>query len=370
MSVFTTKEPDVRTFVARRRARLIDRLHARGLDGALITDPRDIMYFTGAMPAAPAPACLFMGPNGHTILVCGDGDAAHHVDELHSYAWHSGGTISAEMMPLLVTKAHNVINVESNRLGIQRDSAAAVLLATLQPASWMPVDAEIIDLERTKDALDLAGMVGAIRANLAAYHAVSAAIAPGVSELEVFASGWRGATMHCGHKVLHDGDYSCGAINGPARDRPIERGELYIVDAWTMRAGYWSDLSRVFPVGDHPSSLQQELITHATQVHERMLPLLRPGARCAEIWSRMDAILREHPALRDSGLTHHGGHGVGIRIHEPPDINPEVSDTLRAGDVISLEPGAYTPAARAGARIENTYLITERGAERLSNDPE
>jgi Xaa-Pro aminopeptidase len=348
---------------------LIERLAMRGLDGALITDARDIMYFTGAALGASAPGCLLVRRDGSSVLVCGESETAHQVDALHAYSWHTGGTVHLDLWSRLSERAGSVLNVGRERLGMQRESALAQVLAGLANVTWSTIDAEIIDIERTKDELALAGVRGAVQANLGAYEAVGEAITPGVRELDVFAAGWCGATRCARGRVVHDGDYRSGEIGGPARDRRIEAGELYIVDAWTNRAGYWSDLSRVFPVSGSTTEHQRELLEHVASIHERVRPLLRPGTTGDELWRSMDAMLREHPALATSGLVHHGGHGIGVRIHEPPDINPGVTDTLRVGDVICLEPGAYTKAARAGGRIEEMYLITEHGAECLSCGP-
>jgi Xaa-Pro aminopeptidase len=65
-------------------------------------------------------------------------------------------------------------------------------------------------------------------------------------------------------------------------------------------------------------------------------------------------------------VIHHSGHAIGLRIHEEPDVNRDRGGVLEPGDVICLEPGAYVPEARHAVRIENTYLITNSGAEILS----
>lgn len=357
---------NVRAFADSRRARLVDVLNDLALDGVLMTDAREIMHFTGAAPVSPGPSCLLVRSNGETTLITGAGDSLHHVDTIRQYAWHAGGTIFASLLPALVAEAQTSLGIGRARLGMQCESAPAGLLSAFDHASWVPLDAELIELQRNKDAIALSGISRAIAANLAAYSAVQQAIRPGVTELEVFAAGWKGATLNAGHKLLHDGDYRCGAINGPARDRQIEPGELYIVDAWTQCDGYWSDLSHTFPVSPTPTLLQQELLAHVASVHERIRHLLVAGTRGDDLWRAIDAALREHPALAHTGLAHHGGHGIGTRIHEPPDINPGVSDTLRDGDVICIEPGGYTPLARAGVRIEQMYRITDAGPVCLS----
>jgi Xaa-Pro aminopeptidase len=76
-------------------------------------------------------------------------------------------------------------------------------------------------------------------------------------------------------------------------------------------------------------------------------------------------MIREHPRLADEGLIHHGGHAIGLRIHEMPDVNLERGGTLEAGNVVCIEPGGYFAEARFGVRLENMYLVTEDGCEDL-----
>lgn len=357
--------PDPAAHARTRRARLSARLADLKLDAAILTDPDEVTYFTGVPLATPAqiPACLLVRRSGESVLVCGESPAIHHVEQTEMYRWHNGGTIYADLLARLVQRSASFLRNTGSRLGIQYNSIAAQLLNGLCQPAPEPIDRIVADLERSKDALDLFHIRNAVATNLAAFDAAAGAITPGANELEVFAAASRGAMLHARAKVIHDGDYRCGAPGGACRDHVIRAGEMYTIDAWTKRAGYWSDLARTFAVGPLTDD-QSRLIHHVRNVHEQIRPLLRPGTSSGDLWAAIDGALREHAGI--SRLVHHGGHGIGLRLHEAPDINPDIADTLRTGDVICIEPGAYFPGANV--RIEETYLVTNDGAECLSCD--
>jgi Xaa-Pro aminopeptidase len=230
---------------------------------------------------------------------------------------------------------------------------------------FISVEESLAALQRRKDPDEIAVLRGSIAANMGAYEAVRQAIHPGVSELEVLAAGWRGATLTAQQKVFHDGDYQCGQFNGPARPRRIESGELYIVDAWTYYRCYWCDMARTFCVGRAPTSVQLDLYEHIRGVLRNVEAILQPGIDGTQVYLWLDEQLRKFPQLARQGLIHHGGHAIGLRNHEMPDVNPTRGGVLQSGNVICLEPGGYFPEANFGVRLENMYLITEAGCENL-----
>jgi len=354
---------------AARRARLHDLLLKQRLDLALITDVRDMYYFTGALLPADLPIALSVAVDGRMLLVGPSDFEVPAVDRLVEYPWNYRGTRHPDLHTHMLAALHDAWPTSGNqRVGVQQASLLNSVRRIIEPSGngeLVPIDEPLAAMQQRKDDDELAIIQESIRANLAAYDAVEAAIRPGASELDVLASGQQGAMRAAGEKVFHDGDYQCGQYNGPARNRRIEAGELYIVDAWTCYRGYWSDMARTFVVGQAATDFQHALFDHIHRVQNEVANLLRPGIDGTQIYRALDEMIREYPPLADSGLIHHGGHAIGLRSHEMPDINLQRGGTLEAGNVICIEPGGYFDAARYGVRLENMYLITESGCENL-----
>jgi Xaa-Pro aminopeptidase len=359
------------TGCAARRRRLADWLKERQLPAAVITEAPDVYYFTGLRTPPFLPGTLYLDVDSRSILAMPAGYVAEGVDQPILYGWEQLGTRHPDIYDRMITALKSTVPRSATKLAVQEPTFTHQLSAALGASGGQrltSVNAALAAMQSRKDADELAVIREAVRVNLCAYKSVRDAIHPGANELDVLAAGIGGAMRGAGEKVWHDGDYQCGAFNGPARNRQIKSGELYIVDAWTCYRGYWSDMSRTFAVGGDGANEQHMLFQHIKEVLAHAAGMLRPGVDGASIWRAMDEMIRLHPPLASSGLTHHGGHAIGLRAHEMPDVNLSRGGRIEAGQVVCLEPGGYFADARAGVRLENMYLVTETGSENLCGD--
>lgn len=358
-----------------RQDRFRTQLAAQQIDAAVLMDYRDVYYFTGKLLSDIFPVFMLLETHGPCWVAAHSDDGASCVDEWLVYEWNKMETLNFDLMHQLngvvKPKLQRVKGIQ--RLGTQDESVSSLIKNTLdealQPRESASIDGLLAEVQRRKDPDELEMIRWSVQVNLAVYDATQASLSAGVNELAVLAEGQRAAMLKAGERLFHDGDYQCGERHGPARDREIERGELYIIDAHTCCRGYWSDLARTYVIDSQPTHLQQSLFDHIATVQRSVPSLLKPGARGTEIWRALDEQIREHQALADKGLVHHAGHGIGIRMHEPPDLNRDREGILQVGDVVCVEPGGYTSAAQYGVRIENTFRITESGCENLSEYP-
>jgi Xaa-Pro aminopeptidase len=258
-------------------------------------------------------------------------------------------------------------------VGYQRESLPSSIRTAFDsgaaPSDWTEIDELLQELQLRKDADEVACIRRAVNATLAGYTRAQQVIRPGITELEVMTECHQAALRYSGEVHFYNGDFRSAQFGGSARNRPIEAGELYIIDAWSDVDGYWCDMARTWAVDGRPTELQSSVYAHLAAVLNSVPEMAVIGRSTTEFWQELDQRIREHPHLRGTGLVHHGGHGIGVRVHEGPDLNRDRGGVFEVGNVFTCEPGAYSPELRAGVRVESVFHITEAGTSVLSAYP-
>jgi Xaa-Pro dipeptidase len=201
---------------------------------------------------------------------------------------------------------------------------------------------------------------------------------PGIAECEIAAAVeaaiycqiGRDAIFHShGWAMVQSGPNSaCAGRFNRSSARRLESGDLVVIELATCVNGYWSDLTRTAAVGFLRDEVA-EVFSVAREAQRAAVAGIHPGALADEI----DSLARNHIASHgfDRYFTHHTGHHVGFRYHDPGFlIAPGFTNQLEPGMVITIEPGVYIPERGAGARIEDDVLVTESGHEVLSESKE
>jgi Xaa-Pro aminopeptidase len=159
----------------------------------------------------------------------------------------------------------------------------------------------------------------------------------------------------------------------------IAPGETIVVDLFPKdrESSCYADMTRTFVVGDVADEVR-DWHRLCLEALETAIAAVRPGADCKAIHlATCDLFERNgYPTARskepgkplEDGFYHGLGHGVGLDVHERPGLGLTSDDTLVAGDVITIEPGLYR-AGFGGVRLEDLVLVTEDGAENLTNFP-
>jgi Xaa-Pro aminopeptidase len=145
-------------------------------------------------------------------------------------------------------------------------------------------------------------------------------------------------------------------------DREVGPGETVVVDSGARLDGYCSDCTRTFATGPLPERLQ-EAYAVCLEAQLAGLEAVRVGATGVEADAAARRVIEE--AGFGEAFGHGLGHGVGVDVHEAPRLARESSDTLVAGNVVTVEPGIYLEGL-GGIRIEDLVIVGEDAPEVLT----
>ena len=144
--------------------------------------------------------------------------------------------------------------------------------------------------------------------------------------------------------------------------RKLKQKDTVLIDFGVKYKGYCCDITRCFAVG-RPTTFYKKVYDVVQQAEAAAIKMVKAGVKI----NRVDAAAREVIGSSDLPVYGHGtGHGLGLEIHELPFLKAESKGKLKAGEVITIEPGIYIPG-KLGVRMEDDILVTETGSKILTH---
>ncbi|MDP9407298.1 MAG: M24 family metallopeptidase, partial [Actinomycetota bacterium] len=148
-------------------------------------------------------------------------------------------------------------------------------------------------------------------------------------------------------------------------ERPLQAGDLVVLDFGARLSGYHSDCTRTValaPVADW----QRDLHALVGAAQAAGIAALTPGAKGVAVDAAARAVIDD--AGHGEHYPHGLGHGVGLEVHEAPGLGPSAAGRLPSRAVVTVEPGVYLPG-RGGVRTEDLLVVTGAGPELLTTSP-
>ncbi len=275
------------------------------------------------------------------------------------------------------------LNLDGKRIGVEPRALRLLEFRYLQaaaPAAAFPDASDVVSRLRVrKDADEVAAMRRAVQIAQSALEAAIPLIKIGMTEKELAAELVMQLLRHGSQPempfapIVSAGPNSANPHASPT-DRPLQPGDLLVVDWGAAFDGYISDLTRTFAVGaTSPRALSRAVDAEYEKIHRIVQEAnaagraaARPGVPCAAVDLAARAVIEG--AGYGAFFTHRTGHGIGMEGHEDPYIRGDNQQILEPGMAFTVEPGIYLPG-RNGVRIEDNVVITEEGAECLSDMP-
>jgi Xaa-Pro aminopeptidase len=230
----------------------------------------------------------------------------------------------------------------------------------------VPVSGMVEELRQIKSASEIAKIRKGVRIIFEAFIFIRKFLRGGRKEIEIVAEferfiRYRGAQGSAFSIIVAAGKNSSHPHHLPGQKRLI-RGEPVLIDIGVEYEGYKSDITRVFSVG-RPSRQLDRIYDIVLGAQEAAIASVRPGIRAKEIDSAGRNYIKNHGLGKQ--FVHSIGHGVGVKVHEWPQISPDSTEEIRPGMVFTIEPAVYL-ADKFGIRIEDMVLVTRSGCEVLS----
>ena len=219
-----------------------------------------------------------------------------------------------------------------------------------------------VEIELLKEAVEITEI---------GFNAMIEAVKPGMREYELAAIGEYAMKMNGSEMTpfvtnIASG-YNASIFERIATEKRIRDGEMLIMDMGCVYKGYTGDLGRTICVGGRPTPEQKRIYQVTYKALHAAIAAAKPGVTCGYL----DAVARQ--VIKDEGFEKYEhkfqtGHQVGYGLHGEPAINKNVDFVLQPGMVFCLEPRVtvYDDFSIGGAHIEDTVLVTENGAEKIS----
>ncbi|MGX7195613.1 M24 family metallopeptidase [Enterococcus olivae] len=343
--------------------KLREQMRKEEVDGFLVTSPYNLRYLTN-----------FTGTTGLAVITL---DKAFFVTDFRyteqAAKQAEGYEIVKNTGPIFEEVAKICEQEEINALAFEESFISfaeyTVLEDLIEESALVPISGIIEDLREIKDEEEVATIQQACHIADQAFDHILKMVRPGMTEIEVanqmdFFMRSLGASGVSFETIVASGVRSA-MPHGVASEKVIEQGDLITLDFGCYYNGYVSDMTRTFSIGD-PGEKLKEIYQIVLEAQLKVIEAAKPGITGIEL----DAVARDHIASFGYGeaFGHSTGHGIGLEIHEGPNVSFRAEKRFVPGNVITDEPGIYLPGI-GGVRIEDDLLITETGNKILTHSP-
>lgn len=335
--------------------RLMDAMESSCIDNVLITDTKNMHYFSGFY-------------NGEGYLLIGKSGLRVVTDSRYT-EYASSVCKDFEVCDITKYKLSDLVGA-GDVLGFEDKSISysQFMSVSSQIKNISPIGDMAIGLREVKDSSETAHIKQAAAIADKAFDYICSVMKIGMTEKEAAAEidcfmKKNGAEGNSFSTIVAAGERGSLPHAIPS-ERPLKAGDLVVMDYGCIVGGYASDMTRTVAVGDVDEECKKVYHTVLT-AQKKALSLIKSGA----IASQVDAAARDIIDADYSGCFGHAlGHSVGLDIHEAPNLSPKNSKPLECGNVVTVEPGIYIPGF-CGVRIEDLVVVTKCGIDNLTSSP-
>ncbi len=349
-------------------------LRTSNLDAVILNPGPTLTYLSGVQfHLMERPVVLFVAPGQDPVLVLPELELLK-VDQFPYKVQAVAFGENPSEWENAFRKAAQLLGLDGKRIGVEPRQLRLLEFGYVKagaPESEFPDASDVLSaLRLKKDKAEVDAMRRAVKIAQDALEATIPLIKMGMTERElsselVIQLLKNGSDSEFPFAPIISGGPNAANPHASPSERRLQAGDLLVVDWGAAYEGYISDLTRTFAVGEVDDECQKiHKIVQESNAAGRAAG--KPGVPCAEV----DKAARE--VIEKSGygkyFTHRTGHGIGMEGHEDPYMRGDNMQLLEPGMAYTVEPGIYL-TGRNGVRIEDNIVITETGADCLSDMP-
>lgn len=257
------------------------------------------------------------------------------------------------------------------RVGMSQDDFSK-LRAGLSNAKIVDVGQVMWDLRKIKSPLEIEAVRKACDATSKGFARGFSSIHPGMTERELAGTIIAEMALQTGELPgfmnIRSGQSKYGMMNVLPFEKPMERGDLIVVDVGANYKHYWSDFMRMACIGE-PIAEQRRFFEAERNAVLAGVSIIKPGVKFNDVFEACYKVLIDCGLQEHVGALERVGHGVGLDIHEPPSIAKGNEALIEANMILTVEPVFWDlPDHKIGNfAIEEDVLVTDTGHEVLSS---
>jgi Xaa-Pro aminopeptidase len=341
----------------KRTAAVAAELKKRSLDGAVITDRPNVTFLTG-----------FLGDDSWVLIIgrsCWLLTDSRYTEQAEAEC--AGCRIVQRKDSLQTEVAKIVARFKSAKvLGIEEATSVAVFdrIKNKAKARFKKTPNLVKQLRAIKESAEVAAIKKTSRIADKALKGALKQLKTGMTEAElagVIELEMRKLGATAAFETIVCFGANASRPHHIPQKRRLRKNDTILIDFGAKIKGYNSDKTRCFGVGKVKRDFQKAYNAVAL-AQQTTIDLIAEGVRCRDV----DAAARK--IIKDSGFAVFGhglGHGLGLEVHELPVLFGKSKDKLKAGQVVTIEPGIYIPG-KFGIRIEDDVLVTKTGCKILT----
>lgn len=347
-------------------------LRTSNLDAVILNPGPTLKYLTGVgFHLMERPVVLFVSPGKDPVLVLPELE----LPKLDLFPYKVQGVTYGENpaeWDEAFRKAAQSLGLDGKRIGVEPRNLRLLefrhVKAGAPEADYPDAGDVLAELRLRKDKAEVDAMRKAVKIAQDALEATLPLLKIGMTEKEASSELVMQLLKHGSDSelpfapIVSAGPNAANPHASPT-DRKLQAGDMLVVDWGAAYEGYISDLTRTFAVGEMDAEFQKihKIVQEANAAGRA---IAKPGIPCADVDKATRDVIEK--AGYGKYFTHRTGHGIGMESHEAPYMRGDNMQILEPGMAFTVEPGIYL-TNRNGVRIEDNVVVTENGAESLSD---